>query len=345
MRLPQLQAQLRQSAGPDLKQLGEILARFDSGHDGLELRWFLDVRRALHNYLATAYAVGNKAIRGEYEKTLDKLAKGLDAYAVKPTTDEALRISEEVRWLEAAHQVPDLLADIHERLVHPNIVCQVSPAVLAAAAAGPVDDCRCVHDCILGTDIQATAHTTGETSVELPADPNFGVMDTLFFGTTCSTSVGYNGPVTIFSTSTTDLAARKRLWFDPASGLAAHEAASRADTSICIGDIQSNKGRRIVERMAWKRAGQQQSQAEGVASRHAEARLNEQMDQQAAESIERANRDYVNKIRSPLSERELFPGRLQASTTPEAILLVGVQASGGKLAAPGTRPPSPREPT
>ena len=36
-------------------------------------------------------------------------------------------------------------------------------------------------------------------------------FDTLFFGTTLSDSVGYHKPVTIYSSSTTDLSARKRL--------------------------------------------------------------------------------------------------------------------------------------
>ncbi len=163
-------------------------------------------------------------------------------------------------------------------------------------------------------------------------------MDTLFFGTTCSTSVGHNGPVTIYSTSTTDLAARKRMWIDPASGLLGHEAVSRAETSVSINDIQSNKGRRMVERIGWKRAGKQKGEAECIASQHAETRLNAQMDKQAADTVERTNRDYVNKIYNPLNDRKLFPERLQASTTPEAISFIGLQAGGGNLGAPGAAP-------
>ncbi len=107
LQLSQLQAQLQRPEGADMALLGRILARYDAGHDGLELVWFLDVRRALHNYLATASAVGNQAIGRVYDEKLDKLATDLDAYKSKPTTEGALKISEAVRWLEDAHQRRD----------------------------------------------------------------------------------------------------------------------------------------------------------------------------------------------------------------------------------------------
>ena len=67
----------------------------------------------------------------------------------------------------------------------------------------PVDDTQSLRDCILGTDIHSTAHTVGQTSVELQPDPDRGLLDTLFFGTTHSDNIGYHGPVTIYSSATT----------------------------------------------------------------------------------------------------------------------------------------------
>ena len=81
--------------------------------------------------------------------------------------------------------------------------------------------------------------------------------------------------MTIFSTAKTGLAACKRVWIDQ-NGLSSFPAGSNAETHVCIQDIRSKKDRGIVQRMAWKRAGQQQGEAECVASRHAEQRLNEQ---------------------------------------------------------------------
>jgi len=333
-----LQEALRGDKQPDVELLARIHARYVAGYAGLELVWFLDVQHALHNYIATSGAVESPRVRRAYQKVLDRLATGLDAYMAKPTTENALVVSELLRWLQEAHQAPRLVEAIQQQLVRPNVIGEVSAEIVAAGIAEPVDDVTQISDCILGTSVSSTAHTVGKTSVSLSPDPNMGVIDTLFFGTTASDSVGYHGPVTIFSSATTNLAACKRIWIHD-GGLSSYAAVSNAETSICIHDIQSNKGRRLVERMAWRRAGKQQGRAECIASRHAEQRLNERVDQQAAEPLDRANKQYVEKYQRPFTERKLFPELLRFSTTERALCVLGLQAGGSKLAAPGLPPP------
>ena len=333
----ELQDELRADKQPDLKPLGKLYARYNAGYDGLDLVWFVDVERALHNYIATIGGVHAKGIRKGYENALDRLAKSLDAYAVKPTTQDALAISESVRWLRDAHQAPELVEAIQRCYVQPNVFADISAEIVGAGIAEQVDDVTQVSDCILGTSVSGTAHTRGKTIVALSPNPDMAVIDTLFFGATASDNVGYHKPVTIFSSATTDLAACKRIWIND-GGLFSHPAASNAETSICIGDIQSDKGRRLIERMAWKRAGKQQSEAECVASRHAEERLSARIDDQAAEQLQRANEQYVAKYKRPFTERKVFPEMLHFSTTERALVVVALQAGGGKLAAPGLPP-------
>jgi hypothetical protein len=339
LELKTLRDQLGQAKGPDKEVLGNTLnRRFNSGHEGLELVWFLDTQKALQSYLAMTNAVGNADIRAEFERRLDKLAANLEAFEAKPTTENTLVISESIRWLEAARQTPALVAAIQQRFVQPNLLGEVSPAVLGAGIVEAVDDTTAIRDCILGTDIYGTAHTVGQTIIELPTDPNLGVIDTLFSGTTTSENVGYHGPVTIHSNATTTLSARKRLWIN-SGGLSSYSSASTATTEVQICDIQSNKDRAMIERMAWKRADKQKSDAEYIASRHAEERLNERIDQQAAKSLDRANQAYVDKFHRPFTERKLFPQELRFSTTERGISVLGVQAGEGKLAAPAAPPP------
>jgi hypothetical protein len=247
-------------------------------------------------------------------------------------------ISESVRWLEAARQAPALVEAIQLHFVQPNLFAEASVEVVGAGIAEPVDDTMPVRDCILGTDIYGTAHTVGQISSGLSPHPALGVLDAIFYGSTTSENVGYNGPVTIFSTGTTSLAARKRIWID-ASGLSCHPATANAVTDVDIYDIQSRKGRRLVERMAWKRACKQLGEAECIASRHAEQRLNERIDQRASEPLQRANQAYVDKFQRPFTERKLFPQEVRFSTAERAISVLGLQAGGGKLAAPGEPPP------
>jgi len=144
--------------------------------------------------------------------------------------------------------------------------------------------------------------------------------------------------VTIYSRSTTELSACKRLWIT-ADGLSSHPSIACASTHIEIQDIQHCKDRQIIERMAWRKAGKQQCEAESIASSHAQQRLNERVDDQATGPLERANKQYVEKFQRPFTERKLFPQVLRFSTTERALQVIGLQAGGGKVAAPGAPPP------
>ena len=93
-----------------MTRLTRIYTLFTRGYDGLELAWFVDAQHALENYIVMANIVGGPQVRTGYESRLDKLAPALKAYAAKPTTEDALVISESVRWLQNAHQAPALVA-------------------------------------------------------------------------------------------------------------------------------------------------------------------------------------------------------------------------------------------
>jgi hypothetical protein len=333
-----LQESLRGAKQPDVALLNRLHSYYTADCEGLELVWFLDVQHALYNYMLTIGAVNDPQVRPAADQVLDKLAASLDAYRAKPTTENALVIGEALRWLQGAHQAPQLVEAIQQHFSSPNVIGEISAELVAVGIVEPVDDVTQVSDCILGTSICGAAHTVGKTSISLPPDANMGVIDTLFFGTATSDSVGCHGPVTIFSNSTTSLAACKRLWVSE-EGFFSHPSNANAETSISINDIQSNKGRGLIERFAWRRAGKQQSQAESIASRHAEQRLNERIDNQVAESLEKANKQYIEKYKQPFSERKLFPQLLRFSTTARAISLIALQAGCGELAAPGLPPP------
>jgi hypothetical protein len=336
LQLPVLRSQLQLSGEGDKDVLIRVLNHFNTGYDGLELVWFLDVQQALHHYLSWCNEVDSPKIRPIFEEKLRLLADRLERYASKPTTDDALVIGESLRLLESAGQTPELVRAIGERYIRPNLIGSISPAILGAGIAESVDESMPVRDCILGTDIYGTAHTVGRSNIALAPSDRFGMFDVLFLGNTTSDNVGYHGPVTIISQSTTSLSGRKRVWIHP-GGISSESSVSTAETNVRLCDIQAKRS--FIERMAWKRAGKQQGQAETIASSHAVERLNERIDQQADNALQRANQAYSEKFVRPFTERKLFPQQLQFSTTEQAIKLVALQAGGGKLGAPTDPPP------
>ncbi|MFZ5829875.1 MAG: hypothetical protein ACOY3P_07295 [Planctomycetota bacterium] len=337
LRLSELQ-QAIDMAAPDTARLTDIYRRFTSGHEGLGLIHFTDVRSGLRRYLQKTNARRNPAAQEEYRAMMDALAERLRSHAARPNLIDAAAIGPAVGWLVENDQAPEVVRLVQENFKHPNFEARVSAGLLSAGLGESIDDVGPVRDCILGTTIYGTAHTTGRTLVDLPANDDFGVVDLLMFGEAASRNRGYNGPATIYNNSRSQLAARKRIWIT-ADGLRSYPSVARVNTSTNIYSIQARSG--LVERIAWRRACQQKGQAEGIASRHAEQRLNERIDSRAEEALARANESYVEKFRQPLGELGLFPDRLQFRTEPSRLTVVSLQTDAGQLAAPGLPPLNP----
>lgn len=332
-----LRAQLAEGRTPDLDVLDGVYKRYTAGHEGLELVWFLDVRETLRRYREMARTVGNPELPARYAQLLDFLADRLGAYAAGPTADDALVIGRVVRQLEEFGQATELVSAVRHHYLRPNLMLRVSADVAAAGIAERVDETAPVHEVILGTDIYGTGHTTGRVKVELLPDQRRGVLEAVFRGAVQTQNVGYHGPVTICSNGSARVGARKRLWID-AEGVGSRPTASDAITRTEITGISSRRGSRLVEKMAWKRACKQKSEAECIASRRTERRINQRIDQQAGESIDRANQAFLERFRRPLLERGLFPRQLRFATTRTDLHVVSLQADPFQLGAP-TDPP------
>ena len=159
LRWDALQDELNGSKQPDKVLLDEVYKRYTAGEDGLELVWFLDVQHAPRNYMFMVGAVGNPQVQAAYDAMLDKLAATLKEYTDKSTADAAILIGQVVQRLDDAGQAPALVRAIQYHFVHPNLLLEVSSDVVGAGIADCVDDVTSVRDCILGTDICATAST------------------------------------------------------------------------------------------------------------------------------------------------------------------------------------------
>jgi len=342
LQLDRLESQLEKGKTPDLAVLDAVYARYTADQEGLELVWFLDVGQALRRYREMARNVGDPRLQKRYEQLLDFLAEHLAAYTAKPAAEEAVLIGQAVGQLEEARQAPALVRAIRHHFLRPNLLLEVSAGFAAAGIAAPVDETAPVHEVILGTDVYGTGHTTGRVHAQMSPDESRGVIDAIFLGGVETRNVGYHGPVRIYSLGSTRVGACKRFWID-AVGLGSLPAVSSAATTTTITDIRSRRGSRCIERIAWRRTCKQQEQAECIASRRAERRLNDRIDQQAAEKIRQANRAFMDKFRAPLVQRRLFPQQLRFTTTREALHVTSLQADQSQLAAPSAPPELPAD--
>ena len=326
-----------QKAKPDGAILVDVYKKLASGYEGLELKWFANLRVALGDYLPVAANVGNSDLEKAFKSELDELSGQFKSLSAHPTAAETRQIADRLLWLESARQAPELVREIRARFSTPNFHVQLGGDLLNVGIGGPIDDVAPIDDCILGTAIHGTGRTVGKTTAVLTPNPTFATFDAMLDAVNYSNNVGRNGPVCIYSTGQTWLGADKRLWLD-ATGLHAHSARTAADAHTTITNIVSIKGRKMVEKIAWRRAGQQLGEAQAIASQHAAARLAVRVDAQADPSLQDANQRYEAKVHKPLDERRAFPQVLNFDTLASALEIHGMAAQQSQLAAASAPP-------
>jgi hypothetical protein len=316
--------------------IGTAIEKLRANHKGLERPEFLNLQNALARHATNLRAAANAKSADEYPKRLAELAANLEAYQKDPSSgDSALAIGRTLAWLDEARQTPELISSIRGAYSHSNFFGHASRRFAAFAVERDIDQLAPVHDNILGTSLHGTARMVGHTSLVLDENPNAASLNILLNGTIWSNNIGYNGPVTIHTTGTTSVSARKNIKMD-AAGLLAFAAAASAGTRSNINSISARCG--LIERIAWKKAGQQKGQAEAIGSQHAGGRVAGQMDAEAGRMITEKNADYQEKFRNPLLRRGEFPEELVFSSTRDRVQLQSKQESVGLIAAPNAPP-------
>jgi hypothetical protein len=325
-----------QSEQPPGDKGGAILTKLRASHTGLERPEFTRLRDALARYVAATGAAGNEKLQDEYGKRMEELAAQLDTLAKdRASGDAALAVGRTLGWLENSGQAPELVASIRRAYGRPNFFGYASERLAAAGIDRDVDQVTAVRDNILGTDLHGTARMVGRTTLTLNENPTAASMSILLGGTAWSNNVGYNGPVTIHSTGTTSVSARKTVMMT-SDGLLGYASQASCCTRSNIHDICAKCG--LIERVAWKRAGQQKGEAEQIASQHAAGRVAGQMDREAGGQIAEQNTRYLEKFRNPLVRRGEFPDELTFSSTRDRLQVRMLQQSAGMLAAPDEAP-------
>ncbi|HID76424.1 MAG TPA: hypothetical protein EYP56_10555 [Planctomycetaceae bacterium] len=333
-------AQLDGRREPDYQTLNRLYARLASGRYGLERKRFADVRGALHRYLITASAIANPKLRAQYDQVLSGLEEVWNRYRVSPSAEDRRSMNVILEWLESAGQGERLLEAIRRHCAQPNLYVEISEPVVVAGIERDVDETAPVRDVILGANICGTGRTVGRLVAELvPARGRAEVRLTLR-GRNHARTVGYKGPARVYSRGLTELVGTKTLIIRP-EGVTAGPSRCRATTDTKIIGVGTRRGSRLVRRIACRRARKTRCQAEWIAARHAERDLRRRLDREAAEPIERANRQLRQRLWRPLDERNLRPRSLELESTATALRLRLLAARSFELAAPGPPPPTP----
>lgn len=334
LRWEDLEAQLS-AEKPDMRTLEEIYLKFKGSYAGLDKKQVVAARQALRTYINLVYFSQVDQYKQQFDLQIKTLADAVKRYSESASGDDARAIGAILGWLEQGEQVPAALKTIRNKLDQPNLYASVSRELIASGIRRPVDQVNPVHEIILGTDVNGTAHMVGDVDVKLVPSSNKGLIELSLTGTVTSDNVGVNGPATIYSTGFSTIGASKLLSVDK-DGLSPNPAVAHADTSTTFNAICAKM--RLVQKIATKRAYQQKSQAEAIASDRTEFRIQDRFDNETKDLVADANTRLQEKLYRPLIGRDEFPDSINVSTTTDHLNLEVMQASQSQLAAPGPAP-------
>jgi hypothetical protein len=328
-----------------LGELDEVLQRLHSNTPGLELPPFVNLAKAATHYRSlVTWAVPRfrEDPRSDYERLLTAIGQELMRQIERPTTETAWKIGRILGVVEVLGSAPDFVQTIRRRFAQPNIQGFVSANVIKRMPNRPVNQVRPVNDCILGTTILGTACTLGNVQYELVPSGNSVKLAVHLTGHAHSETNGFHHPVQIRSNGETFFTGHKLLTFTD-EGFVGDPAQVSANTHTHINSISKtggNFGRHLVEKVAWRRALEQQPQAEAISSQHTETRVANEFNDFVRRDLGDLRRRYEEKIRNPLIRRAVSPEMLRMSSQPDGVKVQTVFAARNQLGAYGP-PPKP----
>ena len=336
------QEQIAADGQVDFDPLVATYQQLNRDEDGLELSRFRRLAEALRNYIDLSAIAQQQDQARAYSGQLEALERELDAYRDRPTGALRMAIARRLDTVAGIGQAPELVAAVRAEFARPNGLVSVS-ADLLGASAEPIDRREPVHDCILGTSICSDAHSVGTSSLRTVPSDERAVVEITSAGHTDSVNRGRKGPAVIRSTADTEFTAVIHLELTD-QAFRSHKVDVDAMTRSNIHSISKQGGgfgSRLVSKIGWKKARQQHSLADRIASDHAEDRVARTVTQESAEALDDAWQRYQDEYWRPLARRGDVPEHILFSTTEDALRCEVIQANRAQLAAPDDPPEFP----
>ena len=317
---------------PDLRALQRTAVRLYRHKAGLHLEPFTSFRDRLIEWINLQVAARQPDLESQYKQRLKQLHELCVQLQADPLDAQvAEQVGTLLGFFRRTGQDPALIAAVRTAFWHDNLYAAVSARLAAAGVEEPIDERFTMSDCIMGTSIRGTVHTTGKvTMASVPCDEH-AVVRILVDGEAASNNTGWQRGVTIWSNSLTTLAAEVDIAID-GEGFEPSPVKAGAATSTDVYALSARSC--LIERIAWRRVAKSKCQAEREASNHAASRLADQVSERVAKLLDEAERGFDEKFRQPLLRRGEWPSRLRFRSTANQFDVRMLQADVGQPGAP-----------
>lgn len=328
-------AKLVQEDSPDLGQLNQTLIALFEDREGLEAAHWLDLRTKLERFMYLSQYAGDANAEKLYDARVTALAKAVTEAAADPRGPQSLQIARILGLLDRYEQQSTTVAKIRAHYSQPNLMATVSARLASRAASRQINRSLPVNDVILGTTIRGTANTTGQITLQLLANPNQIAAQVQLNGTAISSNTGWNRGVQIKSRGTTTIDGRKVVYVDR-NGIVTSPASAHCFTQSQIDAICHD--RKLVQKIAWKKACKSKSEAECIANQRAEARIRTELDNEVRQMVAENRVKFEKDVRGPILRLNAMPEELSTWSDTQRIWVRMLQANNFQLAALGPAP-------
>jgi hypothetical protein len=323
----------------DPESLYEYMALYTNGHPGLEIPQIASTGRAIRAYADVLTVKKNPQASIQHSQRMQQLSEISGKLAAEPGNVDTGLFAFLLGETTAGRQNPELVTAARQLYSQPNLVFMAKKKIIAAAMESNIDEVAPITDNILGTSIRGTTHTQARVILNLRDNPDKAVFDLHLTGHVHSKTAGFNGPAVIYSSGETAIDGHKLIWLDE-SGLNAQNATATAKTRTTFTGFgaTSRHFQGLVTKVASKRAYQNKSAAEFIASCHAAERVKARVNEQAATMLASSNRDIRARFRAPLERWGIYPQEMNFSSTYQALHGTILAADTYQLGAPNQPP-------
>lgn len=334
--LPRLKAEV-QSPAPVAAVLEQIAERFYGGQPGLEASPFVALRSDLRGLIAAREYAAAESPHELYRRRAAALAECLDRIQAACDNDDTHRAGVLLAWLEPLSDEGAQLAQaVRTRFCTTNGVIQASGRSANSLLQRDVEQRSYISEVVLGNYTWGLAIMQGHVSVAVVPSSASGTLEVRLQGRAlCPANVAERRRVSVQSSATTSISANKRVSITDL-GLQLAPAGAACWTSVQIRDVEAP--RRLVERIAWRRANRVVPEAEAAASRRAESEAAGQLDGQAQELLAGVNNIFCQKVRAPLIRGDALPPVFQFWSDATHLRLALSEHNHAQL-APASPPP------
>jgi hypothetical protein len=210
----------------------------------------------------------------------------------------------------------------------PNFYLDISREFVEDAVERATDRVDPVRDVILGTRIRGTGRTLARTQVQLVPSDGRAAIDLVTRGTTYTDTVGVNGKVRLYNNSTIPFEIRKRVLVN-ADGVYATRSSAHATSRSHLNGLSTSYPlfiNRFARQIAYRKYQQRRSQADYIAARHAEDRLNRRAEVETHPRLADAAHSLQEKL-DEIDNKGVPLQRLRFGTVEHALYVRGTVLS------------------